>query len=90
LAALDGNCKTPIAGQARVVDGRLQFRGLIARPDGSELLDTTREGPLEDAVKMGTEAGNELKERAGAEFFELLMAGKTAGKAGPNTAPVKA
>jgi hypothetical protein len=45
---------------------------------------------LEDAVKMGTEAGNELKERAGAEFFELLMAGKTAGKAGPNTAPVKA
>lgn len=24
LAVLDGNCKTPIAGQARIVDGQVQ------------------------------------------------------------------
>lgn len=91
LAALDGNCKTPIAGQARVTDSNtLHFRGLIARPDGSEVLETTREGPLEDAVKMGTDAGNELKAKAGEEFFAALMAGKDTSKAGPNTAPVKA
>ncbi|KAG5175843.1 chloroplast hydroxymethylbilane synthase [Tribonema minus] len=91
LAALDGNCKTPIAGQAKVTEnGTLFFRGLIARPDGSELLETTREGPLADAEKMGREAGEELKERAGAEFFEALMAGKDAAKAGPNSAPVRA
>lgn len=87
LAALDGNCKTPIAGQAWVEGDVLKFRGLIARPDGTELLDTTREGPLADAVKMGDEAGQELKKRAGADFFAALMAGKTA--AGPNTAPVR-
>ena len=31
LAALDGNCRTPIAGQAKVVDGKLVFEGLIAK-----------------------------------------------------------
>ena len=32
LAALDGNCRTPIAGQAKIVDGELVFEGLIAKP----------------------------------------------------------
>merc|ERR1719410_1516615 len=32
LEALDGNCKTPIAGQARIIDGKIKFRGLIAMP----------------------------------------------------------
>ena len=31
LAALDGNCRTPIAGQAKIVDGKLVFEGLIAK-----------------------------------------------------------
>jgi len=65
LAALDGNCRTPIAGQAKIVDGRLVFEGLIAKPDGSELQRTKREGNPADAVKIGTEAGEELKERIG-------------------------
>lgn len=94
LAALDGNCKTPIAGQATVdSDGTtLNFRGLIARPDGTEVLQATRSGPLEDAEKMGREAGEELKSRAGEEFFEVLMAGKdpASARSGPNQAPVRA
>ncbi|CAM9124020.1 unnamed protein product [Chrysoparadoxa australica] len=71
LAALDGNCKTPIAGQARVENGQLHFRGLIAKPDGSVLLETTRTGPLEDAVAMGTSAGEELKAETGDDFYEF-------------------
>jgi hydroxymethylbilane synthase len=91
LAALDGNCKTPIAGQAHVTAaGTLSFKGLIARPDGSEVLVAEREGPLSDAEKMGREAGEELKERAGEEFFAQLMAGKDTSKSGPNSAPVRA
>ncbi|KAH8048191.1 porphobilinogen deaminase [Aureococcus anophagefferens] len=35
LAALDGNCKTPIAGQARIVDGEL-FDGLVSPLDGQQ------------------------------------------------------
>eukprot|EP00968_Pinguiococcus_pyrenoidosus_P011202 scaffold895_cov315-Pinguiococcus_pyrenoidosus.AAC.51 len=38
LSTLDGNCRTPIAGQARVLpDGQLFFEGLIATPDGTKL-----------------------------------------------------
>jgi len=68
LAALDGNCRTPIAGQAQIVDGQILFRGLIAKPDGSVVYETTRAGSLEDAVKLGTEAGAELKAKCGSDM----------------------
>jgi hydroxymethylbilane synthase len=52
-----------------VRDGRLHFRGLIARPDGSALLEAVREGAAGDAVRLGADAGGELKARAGPDFF---------------------
>src|SRR5690606_2166050 len=33
LAALDGSCRAPIAGHARIEDGRLRFYGLLIAPD---------------------------------------------------------
>ena len=36
LAALDGSCRTPIAGFAEADGGRLTIEGLLLRPDGSE------------------------------------------------------
>lgn len=90
LAALDGNCKTPIAGQAKVVGGRLQFRGLVASPDGKTVYETSREGPMEDAVKMGEDAGAEIKAKAGEAFFVMLQEAAGELAAGPNTAPAAA
>jgi len=70
LAVLDGSCRTPIAGHAIFdKDGALYLRGLIAKPDGSELLATDRTGPAADAEAMGREAGEELKRRGGEGFF---------------------
>jgi hydroxymethylbilane synthase len=69
LAVLDGSCKTPIAGHATIDGGTLSFRGLIAKPDGSAFFEASRKGPASDAVKLGADAGNELKQRAGADFF---------------------
>ena len=66
---LEGSCRTPIAGHAAVAAGRLAFRGLIAKPDGSEVIETQRYGAMVDAVRLGAEAGRELKQRAGAGFF---------------------
>ena len=43
LAALDGSCRTPIAGYARKDGDKLKFDGLIASLDGSEILETSRE-----------------------------------------------
>jgi hydroxymethylbilane synthase len=70
LAVLDGSCRTPIAGHARVIDGVLRFRGLIAKTDGSEALEVSREGRRADAAALGADAGRELKARAGPGFFE--------------------
>ncbi len=69
LAVLDGSCRTPIAGHAVIVNDRIRFHGLIARPDGSTCLDVTREGDPGDAVAIGADAGAELKRRAGPNFF---------------------
>ncbi|HEY4775490.1 MAG TPA: hydroxymethylbilane synthase [Xanthobacteraceae bacterium] len=69
LAVLDGSCRTPIAGHARVRDGQIRFRGLIAKPDGSQAFETTRSGPVREAASLGADAGRELKGRAGSAFF---------------------
>jgi len=73
LEALDGNCKTPIAGQARIIDGKIKFRGLIAMPDGSQKFEIESEGELEDAKKIGREAGEAVKAEAGDKFFEMMV-----------------
>merc|ERR1719201_3013209 len=65
LAALDGNCRTPIAGQAKLEDGKLVFEGLIAKPDGSIIFRASRTGAAADAVQLGTDAGEELKAKCG-------------------------
>jgi hydroxymethylbilane synthase len=69
LAALDGSCRTPIAGHASVDSGRVHLRGLIARPNGSEVLQCERRGGSADAAVLGRDAGRELKARAGENFF---------------------
>jgi hydroxymethylbilane synthase len=69
LAALDGSCHTPIAGHAACHGGRLRLAALVARPDGSVCLRTTRQGPLADGEALGRDAGSELRARAGPGFF---------------------
>jgi len=69
LAVLDGSCKTPIAGHARIDGERLSFRGLIAKPDGSAFFEASRAGTVRDAAALGADAAQELKRRAGADFF---------------------
>jgi hydroxymethylbilane synthase len=71
LTELDGSCKTPIAGHARLVDGELRFHGLIVKPDGSCAYEAIRTGPAQDAQGLGADAGRELKYKAGPDFFVL-------------------
>jgi hydroxymethylbilane synthase len=70
LAVLDGSCRTPIAGHAILApDGALHLRGLIVKPDGSELIATERRGAATDAEALGRDAGHELKRRGGPGFL---------------------
>ncbi|XP_057744816.1 porphobilinogen deaminase, chloroplastic-like [Arachis stenosperma] len=55
LTTLDGSCRTPIAGYAcRNEDGNCLFRGLVASPDGTRVLETSRVGPyvVEDMIEV--------------------------------------
>ena len=69
LTVLDGSCRTPIAGHARLVGFGLEFRGLVLRPDGSESLEVVRRGPPEEAEALGREAGLDLRGRMPAGFL---------------------
>ena len=68
LAELDGNCRTPIAGQAKIIDGKMEFRGLISMPDGTDMISVRRTGEVADCVALGTEAAKEIKNIAGDKF----------------------
>jgi hydroxymethylbilane synthase len=72
LTVLNGSCRTPIAGHAIIDAGRVRFRGLIAKPDGSAMFETARDGDVADAAALGADAGHELKARGGADFFTSM------------------
>jgi len=69
LAALGGSCRTPIAGHARLDGDTVRFRGLLAKTDGSDAIEVSRQGRRADAAALGADAGHEIKTRAGAGFF---------------------
>jgi hydroxymethylbilane synthase len=68
-AALDGSCRTPIAGLARMDGARLIFRGEVLAPDGSDSVQSDFDialghNPRAAAQEAGRRAGAELKPRA--------------------------
>jgi hydroxymethylbilane synthase len=70
LDGLGGSCRTPIAALGRDrTFGRLRLDALIAKPDGSAIVRTSREGSVSDASAMGLDAADELKATAGPGFF---------------------
>lgn len=70
LEALDGSCRTPIAGLAELDGaGGLWLRGLVAAPDGSRLHAGERRGAADDAQTLGLDLGQELKALAGPDLF---------------------
>ncbi len=65
LAALDGSCRTPIAGLAVLDGGRLILDGLLLTPDGSGAIRGRETGAVDDAERIGASLGAELRRRAG-------------------------
>ncbi len=69
LAALDGSCRTPIAGHATVDGDRLRFRGMILTPDGTEAHEVEMESAAGDAAETGRIAGDRVRAMAPPGFF---------------------
>lgn len=70
LAALDGSCRTPIAGNASIEGDKLSFSGLILTPDGSRSHDISARGEAAQAAEIGRAAGEKVRRDAGEHFFE--------------------
>ena len=70
LAALDGSCRTPIAGLARIDGDLLEFNGMILTPDGQTSHQISGSGRTSEAAEIGRNAGEKVRFKAGTTFFE--------------------
>jgi len=71
LQELDGSCRTPIGGWARLSDGgrTLTLTGLVAREDGTFWLKREISGDARDAAALGIELGHGLRRDSPADIF---------------------
>ena len=87
LAVLEGSCRTPIAGLAQFDEaGGISLRAMVLTPDGRTVHETSRAGPAPDAERLGRDAGEELRQRAGPNFFAALADSAVSAK---SAAPAK-
>jgi hydroxymethylbilane synthase len=79
LLVLEGSCKVPIAGHARLQDGRITLRGLVANLSGSVVIADQISGDAGDpsaARELGFKLGKLLVERgAGDILAEISQSG---------------
>ena len=77
LALLDGSCRTPIGGHARLLPlintgggiPDLHLTGLVARGDGSFLLKRSIHGSANEAARLGAELGASLRADSPRDIF---------------------
>jgi hydroxymethylbilane synthase len=69
LATLEGSCRTPIAGHAKVDGTSVRFRGHALTLDGCFCFEHAVAGTSKDAVAMGIEAGEKVKEMGGEKLL---------------------
>lgn len=68
LAALDGSCRTPIAGFAELTGERLRLRAILLSADGGAERRAEGAGPAAEPEALGREIGARLRAGAGPEF----------------------
>jgi len=77
LAALDGSCRTPLAGLAEVEHGTVRFRGEVLSLDGRQSWRVTRifahaelsqETAIAQSYAAGEGAAEEIRQTAGQSF----------------------
>lgn len=74
-AALAGGCQAPVAGYSELDNGILHLRGLVGRPDGSEMIRGEITGPAADAEQLGQQLAADLLARGARPILAELLAG---------------
>jgi hydroxymethylbilane synthase len=60
LEVVEGDCRSPLAGLAEIVEGKLTMEGLIISEDGQSHYRAIQAGPIADAASLGKEVAHEL------------------------------
>ena len=62
-----------MAGYATLKDGQVRIAALVGRPDGSELVQRTISGPVDQAEALGDELGRRLLAQGADRILEEIM-----------------
>lgn len=71
---LEGGCQVPIGGHAVIEHGVLVLRGLVGRPDGSDIINAVISGRPEDAAELGSVLADDLLSRGAGEILREVYA----------------
>lgn len=72
LGVLDGSCRTPIGGSARIAEGKLGFSGIVLAPDGARIWERHETIALADraaAEALGEKLGRSIRAELPPGFF---------------------
>jgi hydroxymethylbilane synthase len=70
LGTLEGSCRTPIAGLARLDNGTLTFKGETLSPDGKRHVVSSKTGPASSAADLGVTVADDILSRGGREVLQ--------------------
>lgn len=71
LATLDGSCRTPIAGHARLDGDRLMLDAAVLSLDGKTRFDASQTGSGSDPETLGQAVGEALLAQCGRDFLAV-------------------
>lgn len=72
LAALGGSCLVPIAAYGCIDGANLRLRGLVARPDGTEIIRDEISGPKDQHETIGRQLAERLLARGSRSILDSL------------------
>jgi hydroxymethylbilane synthase len=70
LKGLGGGCLVPIAAYGKVLGEELQLDGLVAKPDGTEIIRGTRQAKATEAETLGQRLADDLLQRGAKRLLE--------------------
>jgi hydroxymethylbilane synthase len=70
LKGLGGGCLVPIAAYGKILAEELQLDGLVAKPDGSEIIRSTMQAKSQEAETLGQGLADELLQRGAKRLLE--------------------
>jgi hydroxymethylbilane synthase len=73
LSGLGGGCSLPVAALGQVEANQLTLQGLIASPDGQQVIRVNRSGPVDSALALGRALAQEALAQGAEELLRIKV-----------------